>query len=495
MRLVTVILGAALAVAPAAFAQTTPTPTPTPPPVFDSAGWVADLEQVRQEMSARYANLEWAATERQAPLGPLFAVGRQRLEAARSEAEAREVFERLERYLGDKHVDFVWPRGDGPAASAAAPDSADQRPPCERLGFKADGRDGGAVATRLPGYRPLDGDSGFPAGVVEVQGRTVGVIRIALFSPQAHPAACAAALAELRPAGEPCDDDCRDQLRTAAADRVTADFSNQLRALKAAGATTLLVDIAGNGGGTEWVEAVVRTVTPVRLRSARVGFIRHPHWAEALAAGERRMRETAAGQPPEDHARLERYAAAYAAARAQAEQSCDPAPLFEGRTPDCDWLGSGEIYSTGPEAALDPAIVGKPWAAEVFSPLAFAFEPGVWDGPLVVLVDGGTGSASEQFAAVLQDHDAAVVLGAPTAGAGCGHTRGGLDTVLRHSGATLRLPDCARFRADGSNEVSGIDPDVLIGFRENDGPARRVKRLEAALPAALERAAQQAANR
>ncbi len=491
MRLSALILGAALAVAPAAFAQT----GPTPPAPFDSAGWVADLEQVRQEMSSRYANLDWAVTEREAPLGPLFAVGRQRLEAAHSEAEAREVFERLERYLGDKHVDFVWSRAGGPGAPAATSGTADDRPPCDRLGFRADGRDGGAVARNLPGYRPLDGDSGFPAGIVEVEGQAVGVIRIALFSPQAHPAACAAALAELRPAGEPCDDDCQDRLWSLAADRVTADFSGRLRALETAGATTLLVDIAGNGGGTEWVEAVVRTVTPVRLRSARVGFIRHPHWAEALAAGERRLREAAVGQPPVDRARLERYAAAYAAARAEAEQPCDPAPLFEGRMLDCDWLGGGEIYSTGPEPALDPAIVGKPWAAEVFAPLAFAFEPGVWTGPLVVLVDGGTGSASEQFAAVLQDNRAAVILGAPTAGAGCGHTRGGLDTVLRHSGATLRLPDCARLRADGRNEVSGIDPDVLIGFRENDGPARRVKRLEAALPAALERAARQAAER
>ena len=490
MRRLTLIAAGVIA---AAFAP--PAAAQTASAAFDPAGWVADLEQVRREMSLRYANLEWAATEREAPLGPLFAVGRQRLEAARSEAEAREVFERLERYLGDRHVDFVWPRAGGAAAGVAGGEAADARAPCERLGFEADSRDGGAVATRLPGYRPLDGDSGFPAGVVEVEGRTVGVIRIALFSPQAHPAACAAALAELKPAGEPCDEACLDRLRILAADRVTADFSDRLRALKGAGATILLVDIAGNGGGTEWVEAVVRTVTPVRLRSARVGFIRHPHWAEALAAGERSLREAAVGQPPEDRARLERYAAAYAAARAQAEQACDPAALFEGRTPDCDWLGGGDLYSTGPEASLDPAIIGKPWAAEVFTPLTFAFEPGVWDGPLVVLVDGGTGSASEQFTAVLQDNRAAVVLGAPTAGAGCGHTRGGLDTVLAHSGATLRLPDCARFRADGSNEVSGIDPDVLIGFRENDGPTRRVKRLAAALPAALQLAERQAASR
>jgi C-terminal processing protease CtpA/Prc len=93
------------------------------------------------------------------------------------------------------------------------------------------------------------------------------------------------------------------------------------------------------------------------------------------------------------------------------------------------------------------------------------------------------------------DARAAIIVGAPTAGAGCGYTRGGLDVILRHSGATLRLPDCARYRADGSNEVSGIDPDLLIGFRTNDGPARRGKRLAARLQAALEHAERQAAVR
>lgn len=490
MRLAAVVLGCALAAAPTSLAQ-----TPSAPPEFDAAGWVADLEQVRREMSSHYANLEWAATEREAPLGALFAMGSQRLAAARNDAEAREVFERLERYLGDGHLDFVWPRPDVPAAGSSPAGGASSTSPCESLGYHGDSRDGGAVARRLPGYRPLEGESGFPAGLVEVDGRTVGVVRIALFSPQSHPAACAAALAELTPAGEPCDEACVDRLWKLSVDRVTTDFSDRLRALEAAGATTLLVDIAGNGGGTEWVEAVARTVTPVRLRSARLGFVRHPHWVRAFADGERRMREAAVGQPAEDRARLERYAAAYAAARAEAEQPCDPTPLFEGRTPDCAWLGRGDVYSTGPEAELDPAIVGKPWAKEVFMPLHFGFEPGVWRGPLVVLVDGGTASASEEFAALLQDNGAAVILGSPTRGSGCGFTRGGLDVVLHHSGATLRLPDCARFRADGSNEVSGVDPDVLIGFRENDGPARRATRLVAALPAAVELATRQAAAR
>jgi C-terminal processing protease CtpA/Prc len=107
---------------------------------------------------------------------------------------------------------------------------------------------------------------------------------------------------------------------------------------------------------------------------------------------------------------------------------------------------------------------------------------------VVVLTDQDTASAAEQFAAILQDNRAALVLGARTAGAGCGHTWGGTPTRLTNSGATLRLPDCARFRADGSNEVRGILPDAAIPWRANDGRALRARMLQAALPEALARA-------
>jgi len=56
-------------------------------------------------------------------------------------------------------------------------------------------------------------------------------------------------------------------------------------------------------------------------------------------------------------------------------------------------------------------------------------------------------SAAEEFAAVLQDKGAAVIMGTCTGGAGCGHTNGGTPTTLTNSRAVLQLPDCVRFRA------------------------------------------------
>lgn len=396
-----------LAAATPVAAQTPPEPT-----AFNAEGWVADLQQTREAMASHYANLQWAVSEREAPLGPLFQVGEQRLRAARSDSEAREVFDRLEQYLGDGHVDFVW----APASSAGAGQGGTgERAPCDVLGYRADSRDGSAIATRLPGYQPLQGESGFPAGIVEIDGRKVGVIRIARLSPLAHPAACAAAFAAMsRPADQPCDEDCLETLRALATDNVTDDFSARLRALRDAGAQTLLVDLAGNGGGTEWVEVIARVVTPVRLRSERVGFPRHPHWVENFTGDEQRITDAARGQSRADRARLEGYRAVFTQARQEAATPCDPTPLFEGRPLECDWLTTAPLYSTGAVAELDPSLIGKPWAAEVFTPLRYRFEPGVWTGPLMVLVDGSTASASEEFAAVLQDNRAAVIVGAPT---------------------------------------------------------------------------------
>lgn len=50
-------------------------------------------------------------------------------------------------------------------------------------------------------------------------------------------------------------------------------------------------------------------------------------------------------------------------------------------------------------------------------------------------------------------------------------------TVLKNSGAGVKIPDCLQLRADGTNEVAGITPDVLIPWRPNDSRYQRVKRV------------------
>ena len=61
---------------------------------------------------------------------------------------------------------------------------------------------------------------------------------------------------------------------------MTEDFATQITHLKLSGADALVVDIASNGGGSEWAETAARMVTSLRISSARLGFVRGPHVTE-----------------------------------------------------------------------------------------------------------------------------------------------------------------------------------------------------------------------
>jgi hypothetical protein len=441
---------------------------------FDTKPWLDDLTQVKQVLSAKYANLEWAVFEREANLPKLFAETKDRIEKSHTEAEARAAFDRLARKIGDEHLLFDWPRG--------ASGSSGSVDPCADYDARSQGL---PLAALMPGYRELKTaqSSTFPAGLIAVNGTELGVIKIGVFMPQGYPELCRALVAKTPPA-TPCDESCQDGLAAEVSNMMTRELAVQLRALRTAGAKVLMVDIAGNGGGTEWAEAAARMFSSVRLASAPVFFARGEHWATQftdIGHNLRRYAKTASGT---DRKMLLDLAVQADAKRIVAQDSCDSAPLWRGEHPACQWLGQG-FYASGLLASADPkALRGKPWANLWFSPMQYPYEEGVWQGPLIVLVDRDVSSAASQFTALLQDNKAALVLGEPTGG-GCGHTNGGTPTTLTNSKARLLVPDCVRLRPDGANEVMGVMPDTLVGFAAADGPHRRAQRVLARLPEAV----------
>lgn len=449
--------------------------------LYDSKPWLEDLEQTRAAIATKYANLEWVVFEREADLTALFTETRTRVASATSDAEARAAFDRLARNLGDAHVRFRW---SAEQASFKVPNAN-----CAALGYDVR-MQGAPLAALIPGYVPLAVAPAnvFPAGTIQVAGRKVGVVKIGIFTPQGLPELCAAALAALQisPA-TPCPEACSDRIKDWASDRMTNDLATQLRAIKGTGAEIVLVDVADNGGGTEWAEAAARMVTPARLKSERIGFVRGAHWTSAFVKKEAELRTAARDAKGDDRTLLKGLADEVKARRREAMTTCDSEPLWHGERPACRWLGAG-FYASGLLDSESELLHGKPWANLVFKPMKFNYPEGVWRGPLIILVDGGTGSAAEQFAAVLQDNKVAIVMGSPTVGAGCGHTDGGTPTTLKNSGGVLELPDCARFRADGSNEVTGVQPDVLVGLRSGDGRHRQGIRVSEKLSEAIERA-------
>jgi hypothetical protein len=467
-----------------------PAPALSQPPAFSPEPWLADLAEARTALNTRYANLEWLLTERELDLDALFARASAALRGARSDAEAIAIFNRVVQRIGDGHVTLSWPRSPAPAsaAPATAPAPAPASPAtaeafCRARGYSS-APDAAGLGPALPGYAPVVEGDLLPAGTVPVGGTRAGILRIPLFEPRASNRACVESVAALAlPLDRPCNGECAGRLAGEAYRRLGAAMEDRLARLRAAGARVLIVDLTGNGGGSEWAEAAARMLSRRPLRSAPLGFVRGPHWERIWSERAGRLRSAAQGASPADRARLLAWAGEAEAAAAEAQRRCPPAG-----DPSCLWLARAGFATGLVSAAPAGTFESKDWASDVFTPAAFAYRDGAWDGPVIVLTDPETASAAEEFAALLQDNRAGWILGSRTAGLGCGHTAGGTPTRLTHSGATLNVPDCARFRADGSNEVRGIIPDQPLAWRANDGRALRARMLAAALPEAAARA-------
>jgi hypothetical protein len=457
--------------------------------VFHPEPWLQDLEQVRQAFATKYADLEWEVSERDLDLTSIFARAREQIATSHSDTAARAALVALTQQFGERHVQIRWKSDDNPGRNAP------EQLSCSGLGYDTR-MQAKPLAALMPGAVPLPGwnSDTFPLSLLRLDGQTVAVLKIRLFSPQGFPLYCEAAIRQLHlDIDRPCNEHCGDRISASASAQMTIDLAQALTAVKAAGTRILMVDLAGNGGGSEWAEAAARMVTAVRVESIPTYFVRGEHWVRRLARQEQDLRRAATNSPAADRQFLLRLADTVAERKREAGTPCDSAPLWNGGLMKCAWLGNG-FYSTGLlRSGVSVELRSKPWGPLAFTPLQYPYQEGLWAGPLLVVVSGDTGSAAEQFAAELQDNHAAIIVGSPTVGAGCGMTDGGTPTTLRHSGAILLLPDCVRIRDSGANLASGVQPDVLVGFRALDSTRRQASLLRAKLPEAIRLAIDQAA--
>jgi carboxyl-terminal processing protease len=91
--------------------------------------------------------------------------------------------------------------------------------------------------------------------------------------------------------------------------------------------------------------------------------------------------------------------------------------------------------------------------------------------PMIVLVNGGSASASEIVAGALQDHKRALVLGTPTFG------KGSVQTVLPLPGNTaIKLTTARYYTPSGrSIQAKGIVPDITVEETANGDSSQRLR--------------------
>ncbi|MBS0542561.1 MAG: S41 family peptidase [Proteobacteria bacterium] len=99
--------------------------------------------------------------------------------------------------------------------------------------------------------------------------------------------------------------------------------------------------------------------------------------------------------------------------------------------------------------------------------------PAVRDLPMVVLVNGGSASASEIVAGALQDHKRAVVMGTQTFG------KGSVQTILPlNNNTAIKLTTARYYTPSGrSIQAKGIEPDIVVEDTLN-GSSKRLREVD-----------------
>ena len=94
------------------------------------------------------------------------------------------------------------------------------------------------------------------------------------------------------------------------------------------------------------------------------------------------------------------------------------------------------------------------------------FSTPLWKGPLGVLINRGSASASEIFAAAMQDYDRGVIIGEPSFGKGTVQTVVDLDEIVQNPNpkfGELKLTIAQFFRVNGgTTQLRGVTPDINL---------------------------------
>ncbi|MCL2590293.1 MAG: S41 family peptidase [Betaproteobacteria bacterium] len=130
-----------------------------------------------------------------------------------------------------------------------------------------------------------------------------------------------------------------------------------------------------------------------------------------------------------------------------------------GRTPGAhrEYRAAARDYVYGNSGDFLRSL--PPWAREV---------------PMIVLVNGGSASASEIVAGALQDHKRATIMGTRTFGKGSVQT-----TLPLSNNAAIKLTTARYYTPSGrSIQAKGIDPDVIIEESAMGGSIKRLREVD-----------------
>jgi hypothetical protein len=464
---------------------------------FDRQAWLRDYEFLKIQLEHSYSNLAWFASPGSGNnLPALERRTRRALDAAEGDDDSKAAILGFVAGFHDGHlqpVPTLQPglQSGGINVPAPAPRPAlDKMSPvdgCAALGY-APVR---GIAFSLP-FESLSGSSIESDGVSRVfrsgiatsaHGTRFGVVRIPRFRPQdAPPASCVQAWKAEQAAHHRVD---ADVLRDKIADAWFEILAAQLKAFQKAGVAAVIVDVGGNTGGNDSGDWAARLFTSRDVHSARLLMSAAPsangYFDEQLGT----LRDTLSAHPQaaaQVKSALNNAVAAFERRKAGvAERNCDLSWVWQQQKPwspsGCSRLieagfASGQVDYLPPGALGDRTVASSMYWAAAVDPLR-----GAWSGAVYILTDDKTASSAEMFSAIMQDNAIAKVVGVTTEGDGCGFMQDDAPVELPHSHLRFRVPNCVRLRADGTNEVAGVTPNLLVQPTQGEDTRARAARV------------------
>jgi hypothetical protein len=475
-------------------------PMQAAPPTFDRKAWMEDYAYLKTQLERTYSNLAWFAS----PQGGVDLPGLDRrtqraLQTAESDADARAALLGFIEGFQDGHLralpSLQSSVGEVLKPPPAAFDALDADSAIAALGYAPST----SVAFSLP-FESLEGSSlecdglsqPFRASLLTTaKGKKLGLVRIPRFRElDSSPAPGVSAWSAAVKAGHPVDRSAVKETITEAWFQALAD---RLRRFREEKVEAVIVDVGGNSGGNDSGDWMVRFFTPRAVHSARLFMAASPMASQYF---DEQLAELRSAIKDEAKLSLEIRQAIRSGIEAfeqrkirAASLTCDLTWVWRERRPWKPGESSRLMeagYASGQLDYFPPSYPGERkqvesfyWAARVD-----AFR-GAWSGPVYVLTDGRTGSSAEMFTAAIRDNGIARTVGTRTVGAGAGFMIDGPPLVLPNARLRFQVPNCLRLRADGTDEVAGIAPDLPVLPTEGENSRARAMRVLAAIEADL----------
>ncbi|RIV71563.1 S41 family peptidase [Flagellimonas aequoris] len=448
-------------------------------PSGNTQQWIADFDKLKEEMVKGYANLKFSTIKEGLDLAELNKRTTLQLEQAKSKEDAQEIIMNFLKIFNDGHLRarkyrvpdknlnsdkaFRELNSNDSAFSALTKMAYEKRAPKFPIQYDS-----------VAGYEPLTSkENPFPLAIIKKDEDKIGVLRIGFFGYWRYWDTALSLWEEHSQTFEGnCDNECQWTFTKMVEKELTQKLIQQIDLAKSLEVDALIVDVSGNGGGTEWYEAVARLFSDSKLRNPPFYVVKHTIWQNVLSPQLKLIDADLAN--PDINVPLKNALQQLKDHTSQLLESCinhcDPNDVWSNNNLEClDLLEHAYAYEL-PEAITEDKQFRELHTKNLIQTNRFLpFKRGIFADKdrLFIVQDRGSGSATEGFTSILQSNEAAIIVGETSYGAGCGYTNGGQEVVLEHLDLVVKMPDCVRLRKDGTNEIYGIKPDIAIGWEED----------------------------